>query len=171
MIKTLAPETKTFVANGSNYIVLKSIPLARYVLIREAGIKIIEGVDSIYDLIAGIKTAYELVNKMKFADSAVKLHNLMNGLNEVSMQQLPAAYVIAACMIAKEGEDLSDCSEKMIADKIEDWSKEGYDAEGFFHFALSVIPGLSTLLKQNFLPTSSPISEQVPTASKNTPQR
>lgn len=168
IIKSLPENVTKFTANGNEYHVLNTIPLARYVLVREAGIKIIEGVDNISDLIIGLREVYEKLNKQKFADSAVKIHNLMVGLNEVSMKQIPAAFVMAACLIARKGEDLSDCSDSMIEEKINDWSKEGYDAESFFRFALSRIVGLSEVLKGSSQSTSQPktINEALKEAAK-----
>ena len=167
MVKKLEANQKKFSANGNNYVVMDSIPLARYVIVREAGIKIIEGVDSIFDLIRELKAAYELLNKSKFADSAVKIHNIMTGLNDVSLHQTPAAFIICACMIAKEGEDISDCTQEMIDAKINDWSVEGYDAESFFHLALQFIPGLVNLYKQSSQNTSQTINEVLQEIAKS----
>lgn len=150
VLKKLDTGTKKLFANGKEYFVLDSIPVGRYIHVREAGIKIAEGVDSVADIIKLSATAYDYLNKQKFADAAVKIHNLMTGVNEISTKQQPSAWVIASALIVTSNEDLSIFNNELIDQKINDWSKEGYDHESFFQFALTNIIGLQQLLQTNF---------------------
>lgn len=144
-LKTLDVSVKTFPANGKKYTVKKSMSFERFREYEKLQIETGYGV-SFSKLYENIKSCYELVNKSMFADTAVRLHNMLSGIKNIEERRIPALR-LCALFINYEGEDEKGISEELIDEKIADWEAEGYDILPFFHWAIASIPDFSIALK------------------------
>lgn len=138
--------TKSFMANGKKYIVSETISIARFKQYEKLVPRLTFGLD-FNQLFANLKTAFEALNKQQFANSAIILHNLMNGISKVEDDnRVNPALLMASLMINREDEDVSVYNENIALDKINDWQVEGLDMMGFFQFSLSCINGFKETL-------------------------
>lgn len=144
-LKELDLTQKKFEANGKTYHIRKSMSFDRYRMYEKLQIEVGYGANfkQIYD---NVKGAYELVNKSEFANTAVKLHNILAGIKNIESRQIPALR-ICALFINAEGEDEKVITEEMIDEKIADWEAEGYDIFPFFQLAINSIPDFSLAYK------------------------
>ena len=94
---------------------------------------------SFMDLFKNVRSTYDLLNQVKFADAAVLLHNVLYGVVSLEEKDDPA-WRICALFINEEGEDLALYDEAKVKDKIECWSKE-LDCLPFFQLASNLTPG------------------------------
>lgn len=79
---------------------------------------------------------------VKFADGAVKIHNLVNKIEKnLSFKDVPVLRY-CALYINKEGEDRRTIDDERIEQKINDWQEAGLEMSGFFLLVLSVLPGV-----------------------------
>jgi len=84
---------KPFVANGKKYVKQTSLTVDEFKEYELLQAHVGFGMDfgSVFNR---IKDVYELVNKTKFADAAVKLHNLMTGIaDKVEKREHPALLI------------------------------------------------------------------------------
>jgi len=144
-LKSLDLNQKKFEANGKTYHIRKSMSFERYRMYEKLQIEVGYGANfiQIYD---NVKSAYELVNKSEFANTAVKLHNILSGIKNIESRQLPALR-ICSLFINAEGEDEKVITDEMIDEKIADWEAEGYDIFPFFQLAINSIPDFSLAYK------------------------
>jgi len=144
-LKELDLTQKKFTANGKTYHIRKSMSFDRYRMYEKLQIEVGYGANfkQIYD---NVKAAYDLVNKSEFANTAVKLHNILAGIKTIESRQIPALR-ICALFINAEGEDEKVITEEMIDEKIADWEAEGYDIFPFFQLAINSIPDFSLAYK------------------------
>lgn len=154
-LKRLDYKQREFIANGNEYIILDSIPLARYIKYQKLIPKLTYGV-SFVEIFNNLRKAYELLNTGKRqADVAVILHNMMNGIKDIENESRhEAALQICALVIVRKGENIAEVNEQLFDEKINDWAEEGYEINGFFHLALLSIEGFREtfseyILKQN----------------------
>lgn len=86
--------------------------------------------------------AFAALNDRKFADAAVIIHNLMTGIKDVTDdKRIHPGLLMAALVINREGEDVTDYDYQLQVEKIQDWEKEGLNILDFFRFALQSITG------------------------------
>jgi len=140
-LKQLDFKSKNFTANGQEYIILNEVPLSRYIEYQKEVPKLTYGV-TFPEMFKNLKTAFDLLNKMKFAESSVVIHNIMNGIAEVENENRhDAALRICTLFIVRKDENLGEYDKSLSEAKIKDWSAEGYGIIGFFHLALISIEG------------------------------
>lgn len=148
-VKTLDLTKKEFMANGHKYIISNKISIRRYAEHQKLGLKLAYGLD-ISEFFKNLKNAYNHLNNQKFADSAIIIHNLMNGVSKVEeSSRVHPGLKMAALFINREGENLAEIDENLINEKIEDWTKEGYDPSDFFTLALSSISGFREIFQES----------------------
>lgn len=138
-----AKKMKSFEANGRKYFVTEKISIKRWKEYEKLVPKITYGVD-FDEMFAQIKKAYGFLNQPKPAplDAGIILHNLMDGIMDINKEDREhPALLMAALVINREGEDAAKFNLELQKDKINDWAEEGYDAIGFFTYALHCIQG------------------------------
>lgn len=147
-IKTLDSNVKTFEANGNKYFISDKISIERFTQYEKLVPRLTYGLE-FSQIFANLKLAYENINKSNFANSAVIIHNIMNGITNIEdSNRVHPALLMASLVINREGEDTRFYDETIALDKIKDWQTEGLDMLGFFNLSLSSIQGFSeTLLK------------------------
>jgi len=127
-----------FTANGHNYSILSAIPLSRYKAFKKLQIRLAFGMDT-KTLLQNCKKAFAYLNspKPEPANSAIIIHNIMNGIADIEDESREdPALMICALIIVREGEDEGSYDEKLCAEKIADWEKEGFGPDDFFQLAL-----------------------------------
>lgn len=139
-LKKISPETTEFEACGKKYIIHKSLSVNRFIEYEKLQCHVGFGV-SFKAMFNTIKDTYELLNKQKFADSAVKLHNMMMGMAEKAENRTHPAMLLCALFINRDDEDLTKWDEGDALRKIKDWSDEGYDMSSFFQLGVSFVEG------------------------------
>lgn len=79
---------------------------------------------------------------VKFADAAIKIHNLVNKIDKnLNFKEHP---VLRYCSlyINEKGEDRRTIDSERINTKINDWQEAGLEMSGFFLLVLSVLPSV-----------------------------
>lgn len=144
-LKTIEPKIGfSFQANGKKYIIEDKLSIARAI---EAGKIELEMFDTSVNSIKNtLILAYNDLNAnnadktVKFADAAVKIHNLVNRIDKgFKLEENPVLRYVAL-FVNYENEDRRTISESLIKEKITDWNEEGIESSGFFLLALNVLP-------------------------------
>lgn len=146
-LKKIEPNQKSFTANGVDYYVEYSLSIARY----KAYLKLqnhfaFDG--GFGGVMASLKTAYELLNKQNFADSAVLLHNTLNGIETIDTRHHAAIQMCCLFLNAKD-EDRRFIDDTVIDKKIADFEAEGIPMDFFLQLAKSLTIGYLDNLNQN----------------------
>ncbi|MFT3704637.1 MAG: hypothetical protein QM802_19890 [Agriterribacter sp.] len=144
-----------FKANGKLYTVSNTFSLDRYKMYENIELEMGYGRAwaDIYD--EGLKV-YDALNRSKFADASVMMHNLIQGVKNVK-NKMPHAMRMCALFINYEGEDVRYISEQIIQQKIFDWNEEGLDPEPFLTFGVNSMRGFQERYKK-LTQDSSPLS-------------
>lgn len=130
-----------FTANGKKYYVSDRICIERWKEYEKLSPRITYDIG--FDTMQKKLTqAYEALNKQQFANAAVIIHNILNGVKDVNDdKRVHPSLLMAALLINGEGEDIKVFDKQTQLQKIDDWQTEGLDILGFFSFALSSING------------------------------
>lgn len=142
-LKTFDIKTKSFTANGVEYFIeMGGISMARFIEYEKLQVELGYGLTFI-QLYDAIKESYELTNNQKFADLAVKLYNILQGIKTFEQRRTPA-FELCALFINEKNENRATITPDMITKKISDWEAEGLDAVPFFQLAVSSLQNFST---------------------------
>lgn len=142
-LKVIDIKMKSFTANGNEYFIeMGGISMERFIEYEKLQVELGYGVTFIqlYEL---IKESYELCNKQKFADLAVKLYNVLQGIKNFEERRTPA-FELCALFINTKDENRGIINSDMINAKIKDWEAEGLDSVPFFQLAVSSLQNFST---------------------------
>ena len=131
--------------SGKEYKVLRSLPVARYVHFEKMQHHVGFGLD-VQAMFSTLGTVYDLLNKQKFADAAVTVHNLMNGVARNVDKRLHPSLLLCTLFIVSDDEDLSFWDEESQAAKIEDFSD--IDSADFFLLAANVVSGFIEIYQE-----------------------
>lgn len=143
VLKTIDIKTKSFTANGKEYFIeMGGISMERFIEYEKLQVELGYGVTFI-QLYEAIKESYELTNKQRFADLAVKLYNILQGVKTFEERRVPA-FELCALFINTKDENRAVITRDVIANKIADWEAEGLDAVPFFQLAVSSLQNFST---------------------------
>ena len=131
----------SFKANGNTYYITDKISQRRWKEYEKLSPKLTYGI-GFEEMFRTLGQAYEALNKMRFTDASVLIHNLMAGVKNVNEEKrIHPSLLMCALVINKEGEDTGIYDEQIQLDKTNDWQTEGYDVIPFFAFALKSING------------------------------
>lgn len=135
-----------FEANGKKYFIEGAMSIERYAEFQLYEKELAYGmtVKGIFDR---LQKVYQLLNKMKFADSAVIIYDVIKGLAKLEDRE-PTVLKICALVINEENEDRKEFSTDMINRKISDWKAEGIDMQDFFLVASVSVNGLQELYRK-----------------------
>lgn len=138
-------ETKTFECGGRKFSQTDSLSFARFIELQKLMLRFGFSADFM-DIYNNLLKVYDLLNNLKFADSAVLVHNMMYGVIKLDDKEV-TALKISALFINEEGEDITVYDEAKIMDKIECWGKE-LDVVPFWKLAVNLIPAWTTAFRQ-----------------------
>lgn len=142
--------------SGRTYIIHPSITAKRLGVLETLQAEFQHGV-SLSGFLDESKGVYDLLNKGKVADAAVKQYNIIHGASRIVNGQPHPVFFICALFMCEPEEDQGKWVEADMAEKIADW--DGVDADFFLtaakHFVSRYTSGLSTGF-QNFSAQTSP---------------
>ena len=136
--------------SGTTYIIHSSLTRKRFEVLEKLQVEFQHGVS-----LSGFKdeaaAAFDLLNKSKPADAAVKLNNLLNGVARIDAEQPHPLFLICALFVCPADEDRGKWNDADAAEKIKDW--DSVDVDFFLglakRFVLRYTQGLHTGF-QNF---------------------
>lgn len=145
-LNSFKPEIgETFSANGKNYIIEEKLSIARAIESSKIELELFDM--NVSNFKATLIAIYNDLNgtnpdkTIKFADGAVKVHNLINKMNKAFTMDTMPVLRYCALFINEENEDRRIITDQMIADKINDWQEGGYELISFFLLLLSLVKG------------------------------
>lgn len=141
-LKEFKPEIgQSFEANKKKYMIEKNLSIERAILLNKIEIEIAHHT-TIEHLKSELVGVYNSLNKGQFADSAVRVYNLANGIDKITKIEDMPILRLCALFINEENEDRKTISENLIYQKINDWQTEGLSIEPFFTLAISLLPNV-----------------------------
>lgn len=123
-MKVVSPDfsANSFVSpSGKKYIIYPTLSTARFEVFERMQIEMEYSV-SISAFKKEVSETYDLLNKAKPADAAVKLYNLANGVSRIENSQPHPLLLICTLFICEESEDQSTWNEAEAAEKVSDWA-------------------------------------------------
>lgn len=160
-ITSIKPEVGfKFEANGKNYIIEDKLSIMRAIEASKLELELFElSSTSIKNTLINAYNDLNGSNKdrtVKFADAAIKIHNLINKIDRTLDFKDTPILRYCALYINEEKEDRRTITSERIDDKINDWQEGGYDINGFFLLCLSALPNV----RKNFLERMEAISKE-----------
>lgn len=144
----IAPDARTFEANGKTYHKAESISAQRYGWMERLNVELAYGRNP-GELFQGHKKAYDLLNKQHFADAAVAIHDQMSGLAKIADGREHAAIRLTMLFWNYEGEEVGKMTEELMQKKVDDVLEAGIDVGFFFTQAVSNAPGLLAAFREH----------------------
>lgn len=120
----ISPELNTNAfksASGKEYIVYPSLTARRFEVFERLQVEM-EHATTLSAFRGEVAGAYELLNKSKFADAAVKINNLLNGAARIENGQPHPLLLICSLFICPAEENQAEWSEAEATEKIKDWA-------------------------------------------------
>jgi len=137
-LRVIDLKEKHFECGGRKFYIKESLSFTRYRELQKINLEF--GYSATFqDTFKNIKEAWDMLNKVKFAEAAIVLHNIMYGIVGLEDKDDPALR-LCALFIDEQGEDPTIFDEGKMSEKIECWSKE-LDVSPFFQLANSLVPG------------------------------
>ena len=141
-LKQLDLSANSFTANGVKYLIHPDLSFERFVQFEKLQAQIGWNVDFAIQHKA-LSEVWALLNKLKLAEAAVKVNNMLEGIARSMDGRQHPAFLVCTLFMCREGEDVTTWSETDAAEKIADWKKE-YAVEGFFEYAFSLVKDFVT---------------------------
>jgi hypothetical protein len=143
---------QTFEANGKTYFIEPHVSAARFQEMQLLEIDL--GFNLDYKVMfEKLQEAYNSLNEQQFADAAVTIRNIQDGIGLMEDRHHPIMRY-CAMFINREKEDRRKVDELIVEQKIKDWNEEGIDYHSFFRLALSMVRGLKDNLEKHIRDTS-----------------
>lgn len=135
---------KYFECGGRKFYLQDTISFMRWMELNRIGLEF--GYSATFvDIFKNVNTAMEHMNKLKFTDAVITLHNILIGIKSLEEKSDPA-FRICALFINEEGEDIAGYDESKMKEKIDCWGKE-LDPLPFFRLASSLVPSWTNAYK------------------------
>lgn len=131
----------SFTANGKVYHRAEGISFNRHKWLSKMQVELGYG-QSVEEFFAGQQEQYDLLNRQKFADAAVSIHNSMKGIASIADDRAPTAMKMTMLFWNYKGEDVRTMTDELMAEKLSDMEIEGISSGFFFDQAFSCVPGL-----------------------------
>jgi hypothetical protein len=97
-----------------------------------------------------LNQVYDTLNKCQFADSSVKIRDLIEGCHRLDDENnFPAIIKYASLMLNTDKENRKVFDERQMKEKIEIWNNAGVPIQCFFAVALHSVNGLMESFKEN----------------------
>jgi hypothetical protein len=137
-LRTINFDEKHFECGGRKFYIQDSLSFNRYRELQKLNLEFGFSV-TFLDHYKHLVELYELLNQTKFADAAVKVHNMIYGTATLDDKEAPALRM-CALFINETGEDVTVYDKGKMSEKIECWSKE-LDVLPFFQLAVNLVEG------------------------------
>lgn len=145
-LKQIDLNKPSFMANGVEYFFEKGLSQARFIMYQQLQIEL-PFQTGFSGVVKAFQDSYKLLNQTKFADSAVIMHNALNGIQNISERRIPALELCALFINTKD-EDRRIITQDMVDKKLKDWEEEGLDTIPFFQLATSSISGFKEIYSE-----------------------
>lgn len=145
---TIAPDARTFEANGRTYHKADSISAMRWKWMEMLNVELAYGRNP-GEMFAGCRKAFDLLNKQQFAEAAVAIHDQMSGLAKIADGREHVVIRLTMLFWNYEGEDTRTMTDELMERKVDDVMKAGIDIGFFFSQALSNAPGLLAAYREH----------------------
>ncbi len=150
---SITPDSKSFVANGTEYFIERTISSDRYREYMDIEIQLGFGYNA-YDLFQQIKEAYSVIGDNPITSLTpnhivqfqVTLYRLMEGVGKVADRELEVLRLCALFINTKD-EDRRYYSKDIEEKKIHDWKEAGIDVSSFFLLASTFSESIQRLYK------------------------
>lgn len=138
--------------NGNQYFIEPHVSAARFKEMQLLEVDL--GFDMDYKKISErLGEAYEHLNNQNFADAAVEIRNIMDGVAMTENKHMPIMRY-CAMFLNRAGEDRRIVDELVVDAKIKDWEDEGITYHSFFLLAINMVRGLKESYEKHTLDTS-----------------
>lgn len=141
-------EAGTFEANGKIYTIEGALSIERYAEFQILEKEMSYGYTT-ETLFKKFKELWDNSNKLRFAENAVILHDLMKGVTRLGERE-PVVLKICALFINTEDEDRGTITRDRITAKIKDWKVANIDMRDFFTVASNTVNGFSEIYRKAF---------------------
>lgn len=143
-----------FTANGKEYFLEPHMSIERHKVAQKFELEISYSV-TFKRMYKGLNELYDLLNNLKLVEASVKLRDTMEGMSRIDDQNNHHAILKYCTLILNtHEEDRDKWDEKIMAEKIEDWQREGIPVTSFFAVVLRSVSGLLEIYRENSLATS-----------------
>lgn len=159
-LKHLDFNEKSFIANGIKYSWSGSLSLARWQEFEKLQPRLGFGKD-FETILKNLNTSIDLANKGKGIEAWNIIINIKSGISYKLENRLDTALHIAGLFINREDEDVTKVDEVLFKEKINDWTKEGFDAMDFFSLASNLVGGFVQALQETSLNTLEEIQTDI----------
>ncbi|MDQ3048837.1 MAG: hypothetical protein M3R27_14900 [Bacteroidota bacterium] len=159
---TIEKGSNSFTANGKKYIISDKISVQRWKAYEKLVPRLTFGL-SFEEIFKNLEKAYAALNKQQFANSAVIIHNVMNGISSIDDEKkVSPALMMCALIINREDENTAEYNEPALREKIKDWEMEGLNMMDFLELALNATQGFRETYKRYTL-----LQEAMETSTKS----
>lgn len=145
-LKRIDFEKGFFEANGKKYFIEGGMSIERYAEFQIYEKELAYGL-TVKGLFDKLGELWRMLNKLKFADAAVLLNDIIRGVSKLEDRE-PVVLKICALVINEENEDRTQFSQDMITRKILDWKTEGISMADFFRVASGSVNGLQEIYRK-----------------------
>lgn len=139
-------ETKEFEADGITWYIEEQISYDRWIAFLKYNQELAFNMD-LDSMWENLEASYNANNEQRYADSAVILRDIMQGVKNMSDKRIPAACKVCALFINEKDEDRRWINEDMIQKKINHWRNAGIEMGSFFQLALTISPAFLKIFK------------------------
>lgn len=142
----ITKETKEFDGYKKHWLIEDQISYDRWIAFLKGNQELAFNMD-LDSMWENLQSAYNANNEGRYADSAVTIRDIMQGVQNMSENRIPAAVKICALFINEPDEDRRFINADMIQRKVEDWRMAGIEMGSFFHLALTISPAFLKIFK------------------------
>lgn len=153
-LKHLDLTKSDFTANGKRYTITDSLSFERFREFEKLEVHVGYGV-SFEEIFKTLKKLYGHLNKTEFVDSAIVVHNLLNGISQKLEGRTHPALLLCALFINVDGEDVTKYDSVAAEQKVKNWATEYY-VNDFFQLAVNLVSGFIPAFKELSQSTSKP---------------
>ena len=162
-LKRIPMNETTFKANGHEYFIEKELSLDRFIEFERLQNELGWGMEFRH-LFNKVNDAYGKLNSGKFADSAVTLANLKDGIAANIERRTHPALMLCTLFINTHDEDRRYWTADLGNQKIKEWVEEGFAVQDFFHLAVNLVTDFIPIFQE----ISQSSSKKKPNKEKNT---
>lgn len=147
-LKNIDNNAKSFEANGKTYIVeIGKLSIERYIIFQKLEVELPYN-GGFAGVMKSHKKVKEHLNKIELYDAIVELDNIDNCLKKADKDKRVPAIDICSLFLNTKDEDRRYMSNELLAEKQEDFEKEGIPSDFFLHLASELIIGYRQYLNQ-----------------------
>lgn len=138
-IKRIDFNENKFMANGKEYFIETHLSVGRFCEYQILQAELAQGM-TVKKYMEKTAVLYQLINQQRFADAAVTLRQMMDGMLTLEAKE-PVVLKLCTLFINTADEDRTTWGNDLVVNKMADWKAEGIAADDFFQVAFTTVPG------------------------------